>query len=968
MTTAELSKVESIAEQLYGPSPSQEITQYCEQMKNFYLSNLNSFQDLFNSYIKTANSHFAFWLLDILITLTNTQYNNLSPQLKENFRNYLTQIILNQTNPIHNVLFIMNKFCFLVITWLKFDYPENNSNFWNDILKNIYETNDANVKLTKLNIILDLLITFDDELIKFRHTYTDFEGIRSTLIKDHMRVNVMKSINAVLYQIVSNEEYIEHKIISKTIKVVAQLIDWNPLEYFNDILNVILTKLISKPKYINECLEVLNSIIKKGMEPNLKIDLLKKLNVNGVIESTLKNQNISIQALENSAEIINNIGNFLIESYETVKDILIHINTSNVSQQECNAMMSYTNDELNFCFYFTIELFKHKKFEYKTGNQVIDYLSNVISYLKNNDLILTQNQTLTNTLQSLFNQIESLLKIPSEYYSLEDDLSKCEEDDYFTFRKELSILYHNIYGIKSMSNYVLDSVINKKGTNNLYEVEHILFLISTIQQGFKNEDFKNQIISPKINQIFSLLFTIPFHEANSSFILLSYYETICKILNHLLQNQQALEHILNVFMGKRGILIENTELGVKIIGYFDRFLSKTKNQLMKLSSIQQAALVIKVSLQNVVNSNNFLLISQYQLLFHCLSLIIFLDSNAETKKANYEDSLKLFISLFNNKNIDIDKFVEILKCLTQFLKCYNSEISNEQIKSLFINFFDVFISNYCSSILSSKSQKALYAMITILQRILILLNKDSLKYMEFFFSAQNSFITVEVYEDALRLLQNVINVVKKNSISFTQSHFAFFYNSIRNVPLPSDNISDYNKNVLSMYLNFIKLTNTICVEIPEAFFNDKGLINIDINSLFDFFIITARDIIDNNLTRTILRMIKIFCVFLNKNSASLMNNSSIVNLIVMLLNGTFVVMKRLNLSEPIDSSSFCEITHIHFYCSIFTKGYSDFLLSFMTQEQAKAFYDLVTKINVKQIKVSDELSQAFKFIIQNKLK
>ena len=91
----------------------------------------------------------------------------------------------------------------------------------------------------------------------------------------------------------------------------------------------IIKNMISKPKYINECLEVLNSIIKKGMEPNLKIDLLKKLNVNGVIESSLKNQNISIQALENSAEIINNIGNFLIESYETVKDILIHINTSN---------------------------------------------------------------------------------------------------------------------------------------------------------------------------------------------------------------------------------------------------------------------------------------------------------------------------------------------------------------------------------------------------------------------------------------------------------------------------------------------------------------------------------------------------------------------------------------------------------------------------------------------------------------
>ena len=971
MTTPELVKVEGIISQLYGPNPGKEITDYCEGIKNFYLQNLQNFQDLFNSYMKTQNSHFSFWLLDILITLTNTQYNNLSPQLKETFRNYLKQLILNSTNSVNNISFIFNKFCFLVIIWLKFDYPENNSSFWNDILQNIFETQNQNEKLTKLNIVLDLLLTFDDELIKFRHTYSDFEGARSTLIKDFMRANVIAQINIVIFQIVSNEEYIEQKIISKSIKVVAQLIDWNPLENFHQILNVVLTKLIAKPKYLRECFEVINSIIKKGMEPFMKIDLIRKLNVNGILDSALKNQNQNLQTLEITGEIINNIGIFLIESFENVKGTLIQIqngtNTTGLSPADCDNWLNYTCEELNYCYYFTIELLRHKKFDYKTGNQVFDYLSNSISYLKTNDLILNKNQNLIKTLKDLFLQIEFLLKMPKDEYPLEDNLSitnenniKNEEDDFYTFRRDFSVLYHNFYNIKLLKEFVLDSILSKQSNSNLYDIEHLLFLIGTIQQGIQADDLKNQQISTKINQILSLLFTIPFQDANSSIILLSYYETICKTINYFLQNEPALDHILSIFMGKRGICIENPVLGVKIINYFDKFLSKAKNKLPKLNSLPQLAIVIKSSLQTVVNSGNFLLISQYQILFHCLSLIISLDANQETKKKNYEEGLKLFISLFNVvKNVDIEKFCEIIKCLSQFLKSLNCEINIPDIKQLFINFFDVFISQYCSSILSTKSTKALYSMITLLQRILIILGKDSMSYMEFFFNESNNFIVSEVYEDSIRLLQNVINTLKKNSIIIAQKHYAFFYNSIRTIQLPSDNISDLNKNILSMYATFVKFTNTICVEIPESFFQDKGLININLVSLFDFFVCVARDIIDSNTRRTITRTIKILCAYFAANMSSMENIPSVKELIILLLNGTFAIMKKLNLSDPIDSSSFCEITHIHFYLSSFGKIYSDYLLSFMNQEQAKAFYDIVSKINVKQIKVGEDLVQAF---------
>ena len=85
-----------------------------------------------------------------------------------------------------------------------------------------------------------------------------------------------------------------------------------------------------------------------------------------------------------------------------------------------------------------------------------------------------------------------------------------------------------------------------------------------------------------------------------------------------------------------------------------------------------------------------------------------------------------------------------------------------------------------------------------------------------------------------------------------------------------------------MYATFVKFTNTICVEIPESFFQDKGLININLVSLFDFFVCVARDIIDSNTRRTITRTIKILCAYFAANMSSMENIPSVKELIILL--------------------------------------------------------------------------------------
>ena len=129
-------------------------------------------------------------------------------------------------------------------------------------------------------------------MIKFRHTYTEFESKKSTEIKDFIRLNCINDIISLINELLSNEQYIDDKIINKSIQAIGQLVDWNLLNVFQNVIPLILTNLIIKQKYMISSLEVVNALIKKGMEVSIKIEIVNQFKIKEVLNSILNTNNI----------------------------------------------------------------------------------------------------------------------------------------------------------------------------------------------------------------------------------------------------------------------------------------------------------------------------------------------------------------------------------------------------------------------------------------------------------------------------------------------------------------------------------------------------------------------------------------------------------------------------------------------------------------------------------------------------
>ena len=975
MTTQELLKVESYCKELFSPNPSKEISTYCDNIKQYYLNNIDKIQDLFISLTKSQDHHFKFWLLDIMIIIVKNNYKLFSPELKNSIRQSLLGLIYNYINSLIEPLFISNKFSLLFICFIKNDYPETYDKIWTDIITDLFNTQDQNIKIKKFSILLNILLTFDDELIKYIDTYNEKDSERAIKIKDYMReethINDLINILNVIQQLLENEEFIDEKIIQKGIKVISQLIDWCPIVLFEKNIQVILNKLIIKKNYISDCLKVLISIIHKGMKPPLKIEMMNYLKINEIIQNILQKKQDS-QVIELISDLINNIGQFLVECYEYIKEMIKN------KEQDYEKYYIFTNEELIFCFEVSKEIISKFNYDYKPALELIDYLSNIISYLKSNDTILLNNQNILNLFKNVFLIIENSLIIPKNLYSLNNDLTNNDDDDFFQYRKEFSIIYHNIYNIKIMQEFVLDSVLDKINsiqTKNPteYDIELVLFLVGTIQQGIKQSDLKNELINEKFQKILSILFIFPFTEIKGSdYIITSYYETINKLIQYLSSNIQAIQYVIKLYLGKTGIMFDgNIQTGIKIVNSFDKFLFKIKNIIVHKNfniPVNDVAIQIRQTIEQIIlvasNNKNFSIISNYKILFHCLSIVIFLDNNNETKKENYQNSLQIFINMTNVFELNEDNFGEMIKCLIEFIRNINCEIIVPEIRLLFIQFFTTFLGDYCLKIISQQNLKIIYSFITILQRILVILGKDSIVFIKYFYNNYNNYmLTEDTFSDSMKLMQNIINILQKNSKEIIKENLYVFYIFLSKLNLPSDNISDFNKGILSMYSDFIKLINTIFLLIPEIFFEENnGINNVNLINLINDLITIGKNVISNQIRRAVMKTLKSLTIYLNKNNNIFQKNTKIYELLTIILNGSFEIYNKLNLKDPLDSSTSVEICQCHFYISIYKDFYSNYLLNFLNKEQAESLYGYIIKVNPKNLKVPNEIIEGFNYI------
>ena len=991
-----LKKVEKLIPEYYGPNYKNETVNYINGVTEFYVSNANNFAELFNNLVSTKLKQFKLWLLNTLIQVITKNYQALKTSGNNNmFRQYIINVFSLDFTQVFDEIFVIKKYCELFNNFIFYDFPENNNTIFNEILTNIYETKEINTKINKLYLLLEIFHTFNEEFIQFRHTYTEIQISRSTIIKDYMRQNTIKNLLIILREILQNEEYLpnDKKIIQKSIEIISQLIDWIPFEYFYEVLNIIIGSLIKKYKYYESCCSVLYSIIKKGMEPKLKRTILDQIQINELLNNLLSNKKIDEQILKKISEIINLIGLFIIENFDYTQE-LIKTNNNNGNDEIIDSF-NWSCNELRYYFYFFKEIsYFNNRINYEECFALCDSLNSIILYFKSNSIILSKNSYVLDSFKEIFPLIEKILRMPEEYL-LDTDIDELDkDDDFFKCRGELSNIYKNSYNINIIKEFIIDSVLNNlknllKINNeqdmpnininalNKFDIEFCLYLISILQEGFIGNDFANKdSIGQKLSKIYIILFTYPFTKIqNADYVLLSYFNTINRGLENIKNNKDAIEYIIKLYISEEGIFYNGKNFYLtKIVNSFDRFLSKIKMNIQKMDNMSFVNTAKTVNgyiyklIMAIKNSQNFQLLKNYSLLFHSYGIIISLEKSIESKKYLYEEALKLLadiINKLNTNNLQLNQAIceVVLDCFIQFIQTVQAK-NDDNIKALFINFLDNFIGGYCINIIDNKNNSLLLKYINFLQRVLILLGKDSSKYLEYFF-LNNNILQVNIFPDCLKLEQNTITSLKSDSKGLVKKTFNTFYQTVLQFNFPNDNISEENKILINIFNEFIKTFGIISLEIPEVFFENGGIDNLAFLNLVEFILVTGNKFFEFSQRRSAVKSIRYLCKYFNKNKMifeSMQNFSDIINII---LNNLFLVYKKNNRNNPIDMSNTVEIANCHLFLIDFNNLYYNYLSKYLNQNEIEKFIIIIKNVDYKKLKTSNELINAFDHITNN---
>ena len=954
----DLSYLENCVSQLYNPNPNNTIKDYVDKVKNYYSINLNLIPNLFELFTKSAVPQFQFWDLDFLINLTNSFYPHIPNETKHIIRQNIVDLIQNQILNIYKYPYISSKFCLFIITWLKYDYPENFSSFFNDLIKQIISIKDNDLKLKYIIFFIDLILIFDDELIKFRHTYTEFEAKKSTQIKDFMRVNCTNDILSLINQLLINEEYIDNKLINKSIQAISQLVDWNLLNEFQNVIPLILTKLISKQQYMIPSLEVVNALIKKGMEVSIKIEIVNQFKIRDVLNSILNTNNIG--ALDVIGEILNNLGlvSLIGLGYDSEAKSDKNKNITNISNAQNNnvSVFNVSCNLLGYVLSTTQAIIKKR--QYKTCLSFIEFLQSLLTYLKLcqniNNNILTMKE-FTSFIFDYINEIGNTLIIPQNLYNLNEltDIEDLKDEEFFSYRKEYIVIYENFYYINILKIPILNIVISLCENKNpsLYSIEHELFILNNLHHGIKNSETikENQIIE-QLNKILNIIFSNRYTQFDNSHILLLYYDTLIKYLSFNLNNKEVINNILELFFSQKGIICPNFKTGSKIANLFDKFLDKIKGKIDDNAYVSIFN-KLKEYINSIIQSKNFLLISQYDSLYHSISTIIHYMSN-DLKYNSYEEILKLIISIFENYGIDEFKFCDVTKCLNQFLSSINQEIKNEKVKLLFQNFFEAYLYKYFNKV--QNSLKAILTLINLLQRIIIILGNNSISYIDFFYELKIKNMSIDFYIELSGLLINIMNL-KLNGNILIKKYFEYFFEFVgQKISIPSQNISDNDKQIFAVYNHFLKLISSIFSNKCSSLFYEQNT-KITIEQLVKFILYLMLNIKEGNSRKISMKCLENMLLNLDNN----INTQRVIYLFKDILNSLFETYKLLDLKDSNDNSCFIEIIRLHSIISNINGGkeYYDYLKSIGINDENTV--TMMKGFNIKKNKIEEKISHSF---------
>lgn len=532
------------------------------------------------------------------------------------------------------------------------------------------------------------------------------------------------------------------------------------------------------------------------------------------------------------------------------------------------------------------------KDEAKTAIHQIDFLVATINLVKRFPECFNWFEL---SLNSILSMTHEALIIP-KYINITQDRPYRTNEEFKAFRKEFLNVYQNLFNIKAFKENMMNSIMtrmtkikNGEVTDN-NEIELALFLISNLDNAGQSESEQYKVT------VVNCLFSIDFTSYSSETILILYLDSLIKHLPVYLNNNQMVEMVAKILVGDKGICFPQIKIATKICSIMQKFVEKTRNSL-EAATCYLMINSIRAFLESLINTNDLKAMNEFAVIYQAFGILINSPklNNETLKNECLLGIFNVFFKYFEN-GVDNDKLNFVSKLLLNFFKSFNSEIKTS--KETFINFFQSFYTNVYKKVKDQFEGKqhlfvpSVLTFINLLQKVIIILAKDSIWFIDNFLSTDFNNPTQEIFENALKLIISLCSTLKKDCKDVVAKHLGLFFITIKQIPFPLNNIADSDKSVLSIYSTFIQLIYNISLDFVEIFYEANELKGL---GMTEFLIGVCNNTIDPNTKRKSFKCLKAFVTYLSK-----FNTEDKSYEAQSILNTTFILIASINFNDPTD--------------------------------------------------------------------
>ncbi|OAQ25069.1 Xpo1-domain-containing protein [Linnemannia elongata AG-77] len=298
------------------PALKQQATQYCEQVK----ASPDGWQSCLTLYIREPKSTpetrmFCLQVVEeVLMTRTNTLDETRLNYFRQTFMDYIQREFVN--NGVDNTLssepsYLKNKFAHAVALLFRQTYMKSWTTFFSDMLSLItplpQSTGKSNMKM--VDLFLRILMSIDEEVVNtlISRTSSKEENTLNINIKDRMREQDVPTLANVWYELLAEYKDRSLDFAEMLLRIVGVYVAWIDISLIvNERFVTLIYSFLLTTSIRNAAADCLTDIIKKGMKP---LDKLQLIGILGIVD-VLQQLDISSDSefREKIARLVNNLG------------------------------------------------------------------------------------------------------------------------------------------------------------------------------------------------------------------------------------------------------------------------------------------------------------------------------------------------------------------------------------------------------------------------------------------------------------------------------------------------------------------------------------------------------------------------------------------------------------------------------------------------------------------------------------